>query len=955
MKVKFERKEPGIPMKIVRQMWKWSLVVTLPVAIFIMVWAIGTLDRYSMAGVRFHRQPRGTLLNIGQMEFNHLLQEIKMWMTPDFVQEDIPLKTIDLFLSENDLNALNSYLPYSSLEKYVNGQILADGELNKVKVRYRGDSYYHWFYYKKSFRIKTKKRKLYKGMRRVNLINPRSPEQLNNHLSNRLAELFGLIAPYTVMVNLRINGEADGIRVLTEQLDEGTLRRGGHMPGDLYSGELVGADRYTGISNNMWRYPRTWTKSAVNNHYPEESLGPLIRFIELMRGARNDKGSAELWQMMDHKMWGRFSILHTLIQSFRGDAQHNWKLYYDPWKQVMEPVVWDRVGWHGSTEDGIPGYDKPHMDMITDEFRDVLFRNYQFLLSRQRVAEEFFESGLDETFLKEVDETIQDMRLAVEEDPNIVEEYHHISPKKAKQEMDHLRRQIRASFQAARYTFLAKNGKVSYAVGPERKLLKLTVDGRRPVRRLKMTFSEPIRPNNSSFFVRYFMNGQQRDVDVSGAFVTSNRDLDIEVPFMARNVISINPKINPRYFKSWQKYLKIMPAYYEIYGEGFLLDSLVSVSFDQGDGLFQQAEQAPDLEKLEFSDAYYVVAPHPVKKPEIWKGDLVFEGIETIDDDVYIRAGSKIHLKEGASVIIKGKLMAEGTKEKPILFTGPPEGPGPWGVIGLKGKGANGSVLNYCEFSGGSGLKRDLYEYSAMFSIHDVKGVQVKNCLFQDSRVVDDMVHAVYSEIRFENCIFEGAPFDAVDLDICTAVVEDCSFLDNGNDSLDLMTSDVVVKDTLFQNSGDKGISVGEGSNLLAVNVKFTENKIGVQAKDSSQCTLYNAEFINNMVAVDAYKKNWRYGGGGTVRLYKGHLYDNDSNFTADKKSKISIYDSFVDGEIKDKKRIVVDPTVDSKSSRKARVNTRWLYPEDREPAKALFAPYWAAVRPSIRGFYDSE
>ncbi|MBW2332399.1 MAG: right-handed parallel beta-helix repeat-containing protein [Deltaproteobacteria bacterium] len=241
----------------------------------------------------------------------------------------------------------------------------------------------------------------------------------------------------------------------------------------------------------------------------------------------------------------------------------------------------------------------------------------------------------------------------------------------------------------------------------------------------------------------------------------------------------------------------------------------------------------------------------------------------------------------------------------------------------------------------------------AMFSVHDVKGVRVKNCLFQDSRVVDDMVHGVYSEMRFENCTFEGAPFDAVDLDICTAVVEDCKFRDNGNDSLDLMTSNVVVKDTLFRHSGDKGISIGEGSSLLAINVKFMENKIGVQAKDSSQCVLYNADFVNNEMAVDAYKKNWRYDGGGTVRLYKGHLYDNDSNFTADKKSRISIYDSFVDGEIKDKKRIIVDPTVDSQSRRKARVNTMWLYSEDSKSAQSPFEPYWAAVRPSIRGSYD--
>ena len=154
-----------------------------------------------------------------------------------------------------------------------------------------------------------------------------------------------------------------------------------------------------------------------------------------------------------------------------------------------------------------------------------------------------------------------------------------------------------------------------------------------------------------------------------------------------------------------------------------------------------------------------------------------------------------------------------------------------------------------------------------MLSIHDVSDVVLRDVRFRKNKVVDDMVHAVYSSIAFVDCTFRRALSDAVDLDICRATLQGCLFEDSGNDAIDLMTTEAVVWDTTLLNNGDKGISTGEGSTLFAVNNRFVGNAIGVQVKDSSDAVLVNTTFEDNALAVDAYKKNWRYGAGGTVRV----------------------------------------------------------------------------------------
>ena len=66
-----------------------------------------------------------------------------------------------LFATDGALQQLDSNLPHSGFE-YVEGGMLYDGAVQEVDL-YRGDNVYHWGFWKKSWRVKTKRGALYKG------------------------------------------------------------------------------------------------------------------------------------------------------------------------------------------------------------------------------------------------------------------------------------------------------------------------------------------------------------------------------------------------------------------------------------------------------------------------------------------------------------------------------------------------------------------------------------------------------------------------------------------------------------------------------------------------------------------------------------------------------------------------------------------------------------------------
>jgi len=928
-------------MKLLKLLWRWSWILTLPIVIIFVSWSGTTIERYYTFSIKYPSL-FSNLYSYGSDEFQHLMRQTKLILSGQNGSQQqgaLSLKTINLFIPEANLARLNESLPQSGFN-YVKGSLWDGIKLHKIKLKYRGDNSIHWEYYKKSLRIKTKKSYLFEGMRSFNLVIPKFEEKLHNYLGYQFAKELGLIAPRSELVNVVLNGELLGFYILVEKLEELTLRNNNLMPADLYSGELVGMDQYFGISPEVFLHPRLWGKNAVNNHYPEDSYRPMEKLVELVNTAKSERVQQKLSRLLDMDAWGRFAAYETLTQSFHYDDQHNWRLYYDPYRRCFVPIIWDPVAWHNNWRPG-PG-EKPQLDILTSKLHTVLFENGDFLRARDKAIKDFFNAGKDTLFLQKVDQAIKSITPALLVDPNI----RPTNPQQSIDAMQRLRAGIERTFAGVKQGYLEKAGIITYDVSSN-STLQLNIDGRQLPDALILSYAKPI-GGSITAQLHYFIDNHKVTVDISGSLSIEGNRIKISKGLLPQFISIFNDQARTRYQRHRKK---VISGYYELELTGIdRRNALISVYGSYG-GTLTRALEKKQLIVRQFEDMYRIAPAQPLLLPQVWQGNVVIEKSLEIQVPLIIRPGTAVYLSPGVTVILRNKLIAEGTTEKPIRFFPTIPGQKPWGAIVLWGKGAVGSRLSHCEFTGGSGEKADLYEYTAMLSIHDVKGVEVENCIFRDSKITDDMVHTVYSEVRFKNCRFENSLMDALDVDISDVVVDHCYFSDSGNDSIDLMTSNAVVIDTIIENGGDKAASVGEGSKLLAINNIFRNNVIGVQAKDGSVVAIYNTDLTGNDHALDAYKKNWRYNDGGKIYVYKSRLEKNKKMITADKKSKIRVFDSYIDKPVAEKKkRIKLDDTVDSHSEHKAKINKLVRYKKEVKAMKNFDSRYWDHVDMKRRG-----
>lgn len=1076
----------------------WSWTATVPITVLGAYVTYDALNRFWTFSVRYDPKPAELRLShYAKYAMEARIQDARVGLSR-YHRQKSPFRTVNLFVPQANLAILESHLPQSGFE-YVKGLIMIDGRLVKAKIRYRGDYDYHWAWDKKSIRVKTDQDRLFDGMRTFNLQAPKFALQLNNYLALQLAEQLGLLAPRSELVNVNINRESRGVHILIEQLKEETLRRSRLMPGDVYRGEIVGKDAFAD-SGIRWLLDSSavWDKVAVNNHFDVNSMEPLDQFLELVRDQDNPASQALLTRLLDMDAWARFSVFETLAQTRHYGKTHNWRLYYDPWRRKVVPIVWDPVGW---AKGFWPGKGESAVDeVIVTRLHEALFKNGDFVRARSTFLQSYFNSKKDVDFLQTVSTTIAAMDKAIVHDRLL----RPADPDQVSRELHSLEQTIRKIFADTKTIAAGNPEDVRWRRDGD--ALLLSISGRRPVHRIRL---EPYTGGGFSqsprVTVRYEGALGSHVVDVTGGVAVASEHLTLDVGLLPDlDVARIGSTAFPNEVIGF-------PALYRVSVEGLSTVGPVRFSVDLGGGWqtlpeahvldsslrksdaieerltagssvgwqmfwstgrgFNREQSTPGLElrrcgdsrwcitrelpgdveniridlppvlgmqisaiKLtvdgvehdikpsriatnmmakdkvslwptEELDPYFyfgttsytsgsnanlhqvkvsfkletdspwrwrlaedrvgrvnrlfaAVVPHPETRPLIWSGDVVISGVQYIDRPLVIEPGTRLLMEAGATLILSERLQAEGTAQNPIRILARFPSQKPWGAIVLTGDRASGSRLSHCEISGGSGLKGDLFEYTAMLSVHDVRDVRITDCLFRDSQLTDDMLHGVYSDIRLERTTFMNAPGDAVDLDISSAVIVDSIFQDNGNDGVDLMTSDVQIVRSIFRRNGDKGISVGEASQMIMIDSTLTNNLIGIQAKDGSVAALVNVTLENNEKAMDAYKKNWRYGEGGMIVAAKCRITENPSGVTAGKRSRIVLFDSYWDRPMATRK--VVMFSVDSKNMVSASNHKLWPdgYKDlnDSETFLASLRPKVIAdTDPSKRGAYAAQ
>jgi len=878
----------------IKKIWKkwivWGWIITLPIVVIggTIIWR--TWQQYEVYFVRYNSAPFAVHLNaLLNYQTKMAKEQVGSLFTTNYKSK---LPVVNLSIDRSSSYQLNKHMPQSGFE-YVKANMGYGGGNQEVKFRYRGDYLYHWAYEKKSIRIKTKKNKLFDGIRVFNFQAPKFADQLNNYLGYQLAESMGLLGPKTSLVRLAINGKDNGIYIFVEQISELTLRRNNKMPGDIYRGEMVAKDKFIGVraGTNLFDHAGFWDKVAVNNHYPEADSKPLESLIHYI----TTRDQERLSEMLDFEAWGKFSAYLSLASTFHFHRDHNWRIYYDPWTQKMIPIVWDPVGW-------VKGWREPTNSfafnpVIQTELEKLLFKNGDFLRSRDNALAEFHKSGKSAAFLSFKDETVSTLMAEIRTDKNLLALTKSLPDTEA------------AIYALSSYVDRVFSDSETVLNGLQSRLfysnisggLRLSVKGPGTVKKIKLDYLGEINQKANpriQYTIRTKNSAKAVQKAPSNVF-WSNSELIIDTSIISNSVLKQPGSLT--YAAGYG--LDYLPATYDI--QTGVDNKLLAVWADWGNG-WKRVDEAASLDRVALSGIYAPVANQKPEKQVIWSGVKKFSGTNIFENQIVIEPGTKIVLQSEANLIFKNKVHAMGQPELPILFEREAASNAPWGTIALQGQGANGSYFSHCSFDGGSGYKGELFEYSGMFSVHHVNDLVIDKCRFENGTVVDDMVHIVYSSAKILGSTFKKSYSDALDIDISSVEISNSLFESSGNDALDLMSSFVTVDNSKFISSGDKGISVGENSQLLAINNVFELNQIGVQSKDNSKAFLYNQTFSRNTLALNAYKKNWQYGNGGEIFVFKSQLKQNNKNLKSGKKSNIFVYDTYSDLVPKKNKRIQV-------------------------------------------------
>lgn len=796
------------------------------------------------------------------------------------------LPQVRLYVPRRAQKALVADVPISTKRWQRAFRLMPDGTLRRVKVRYNGDNPVNWMYGKKSWRVKTRKSELIGRQRNFNYVAPQKILLVPEYAALDAARRLGVLVAPAKLVEMFVNDKSQGVVIETTRLDEVFLRNAGLMPVNLYKGEHQNLEAHERSELDLFNNPALWRKTAMFNQRPKADRSDLARILTLVRRAESSEVDFEqLLEALPPEIWGRFAAYQVLVQSLHNDWIHNMRLVVDPWTGVVHPIAHDT-----STGHPLPADEEPFLDAASHGALRLLHTHSQFLAAKYRLLYRYLSRN---RVLAAVADHIDALEPAL--DVSIGRDVHlgqyvtegadraltKVGPaRQARRAFTQTLRQFEKDMtarlsEAPRAQWTAADGQFIFSLDGEVPLSALELrlaDGSSGPRRLVLDADSDGRAGAGDPAVPFVIDGGVLRIDASWF---ANR-----IPVAVAGLATAERIV-------------VRPTHFRLIGDRPL--SVVTAS--AANALTGRRTGLPRGQAAGAAPARFnrpIFAPASAS-PEVWSGDIVIGSDRVVRHPIRILAGTNIRMASGASLVFRSQVAVEGAADHPVTVE--PRDPGhPWGVFALLGAGTGGSRVSHMRLTGGSGDEIEGVRFLAMLSIHDTADVEFRNLRLADNHEFDDMMHVIYSrDIRVIGATLEGARADGIDIDISRDIrLVGLKVAAAGNDAIDLMTTTALIVDSTLTGSGDKGVSVGEDSRALIVNSRIDGNAIGIESKDGSVAQLVHVDMRGNKVQISAYKKNWRYGGGGNVDIRKSVLRGGAAGYAIKKGSALRIRDSAV-------------------------------------------------------------
>jgi|GEM_PF-961116 len=330
------------------------------------------------------------------------------------------LRVLEVRIDPKCLDTLNSDLPWSGGHN-MPAMLVEHGVDYPVKFRYRGIySTSHFLGEKKSFRLSLGKENPFKPYRKLNVIDPKSFNMLNNHMGMWIAGRMGVAVPWNEMVFVRMNGQDYGVMELYEQPD-GRFEQNRKLTTKqvpVYRGEYPSiTGRELSKKRSIWRNADFWEYvSDADSNVARSHLEALVDVIydsTLTIPQRRDT----LAKLIDVDAYARYSAAMLVVNTKHMDQFHNQWLVMSERTGLFYPIFWDALLMF--PPEGEPLY------FINDALAHWFLRIPEWRSLRDRYAyqglQDLHTSG---AFMQEYDRTIERIKPSVLADHN---KYGHVS------------------------------------------------------------------------------------------------------------------------------------------------------------------------------------------------------------------------------------------------------------------------------------------------------------------------------------------------------------------------------------------------------------------------------------------------------------------------------------------------------------------------------------------------
>lgn len=875
-----------------------SFVLCLP-AVLIALWYTWNAWERFHAARRAEREHFPLTLETFQIQLHDLLdrdlRRITMGPPPSHSSLDVFTFQID----REDLDILEGGRRRASGREYASAKLEYGGEVQKVKLRLRGQRFWHMGADQKSLKVRLPKGKLVDGHRVFNVINDPSPMVVGEQLILDLAREQGILTPHSRFVRVRMNATDLGVFHYETQPDESLLRNSERVPGSIYSGDLTS----NGDSWELWKSTKPWKKPAskTDDEATATDFSELSRLLSMVTQSTHAEFADFARHELDLERFARFDSIDVAFGGNRHNFRQNQKYAFDPYRGLWEPIAWSFEGFR----------DDPNFNLVEHPLLIRLKMVPEFLALRdRRLYELLIGDGSFSSLERRGVKTLAKLAPDLNTDP-FWDAYHLLS------RVDSFHRQMVRPMNMSRALLVFESEMTTYRQRTHQLLAELT---KNPLFARWKTAPGPAGEGTAAAQATEPGGVEPRvqtelELFIDGRAGAALESVSLKVPepcrelparlLMGEKVLAVSQRSDSIELEqplpltpgvrlseveepggvNGNVRTELTPEHYQLRIEsgcaplGIVVSALHLATGTRLTGQAVPAELPGRIptEHSRASDPMIfepgLVAPHAwdlmtpdPERIELGPGVVevdstrVFEAHQSVD----VLPGTRFKMRAKASLIFLGPVHFAGTQADPIIIERKDNGF--WGSVALQGPATSGSKLSYVHASGGSTAHRRLVTYPAMISVHDTRDIGFDHCSFGENTGSGDVVHIAYvNDLSVTDSQIRDASQDGWDLEFTKGRLERVRVINAGDDAIDLMATKVAIVDSVLLGAKGNAVSAGEETRAKVQTSLLADAKVGVLAKNASRVELAGTVLFRNGTGVRIYERTVRYGGDSEV------------------------------------------------------------------------------------------